>query len=162
MIILGIDPGSRITGYGVIEAKSQSLSYVTSGCIRMADKPLAERLVMLHRALDVIIAEYQPDQGSVEQVFMKEHAGSALILGHARGVILLTLATAQIPIAEYAPRKVKQAIVGKGGADKVQVGHMVRVLLNLSAVPQVDAADALSVAICHAHHFSHLASPHHN
>lgn len=152
MIILGVDPGSRITGYGLIERSGSELKYITSGCIRMGNHPLDQRLLMLHRALKDLIAEYQPDTAAVEQVFMHAHPKSALVLGHARGAILVTLASLGTALAEYAPREVKLAVVGKGAAAKEQVGHMVRVLLNLSGTPQEDAADALGVAICHAHH----------
>ena len=150
--ILGIDPGSRITGYGLIEHRGRRSVHLVSGCIRAGtDRPLAERLTTIHRALTALIAEHRPDEMAVEQVFMHRNPDAAFKLGQARGVAILAGGLAGLPVSEYAPRSIKQAVVGKGGADKEQVQHMVSVLLNLHEKLQADAADALAVALCHGH-----------
>jgi crossover junction endodeoxyribonuclease RuvC len=149
--ILGVDPGSRITGYGIIDADGNHHRYITSGCIRVSGKTLAERLGMIFTGLHEVIAEHQPQQMAVEQVFMHRNADSALKLGQARGAAICAGVNHGLTLAEYAPREIKQAMVGRGGADKTQVQHMVRVLLNLTGLPQADAADALAVALCHSH-----------
>lgn len=146
-IILGIDPGSRVTGYGVIQSVNTHYTYLTSGCIRVAGS-MAERLQQIYRGLTGIIAEYQPEEAAIEQVFMHQNPGSALKLGQARGAAIV--AAQPRPVAEYSARQVKQAVVGYGAAKKDQVQQMVQVLLNLSGKPQADAADALAVALCHA------------
>ncbi len=148
-IILGIDPGSRITGYGVIRSDGQRHSYIASGTVVLREEALAQRLVKIFTAINQIILQYQPQQAAIEQVFMARNANSALKLGQARGAALVALAQ-HIPVAEYAARSIKQAVVGYGAADKEQIQHMVKLLLNLGQAPPADAADALAVAICHA------------
>ncbi len=148
-IILGIDPGSRITGFGVIETQGRTLGYVTSGCIRVKDGSLSERLQQIFDGLSEVIRKYKPTEAAIEQVFMSKNADSALKLGQARGVAIVAASSHALDVAEYSARQIKQAVVGHGGADKTQVQHMVTSLLNLSATPQADAADGLAVAICH-------------
>lgn len=148
-VIIGIDPGSHITGYGIISILRQQPVYVTSGCIRLGKVVLAERLGQIHSCLQQIINEYQPTQAAIEQVFMHRNANSALKLGQARGAAIVALANHELPVAEYSPRQIKQSVVGYGGADKTQVQHMVATLLKLEGTPQADAADALAVALCH-------------
>ncbi len=150
--ILGVDPGSRKTGYGLIENSGNRIRHLASGCIRLnAKHPLSDRLSMLSRELEQLIEEFGPDCGAVEKVFFAKNAQSALTLGHARGVILLKFSERHLPIHEYQALKVKQTVVGVGRADKDQVQHMVRILLNLQNSLQEDEADALAVAITHAH-----------
>lgn len=150
-IILGVDPGSRITGYGIIRAEGRQMEYIDSGCIRVGEKPMAERLQTIFHSLALLIDEYRPEQFAIEQVFMARNPDSALKLGQARGAAIVSAANSGLPVYEYSARQVKQAVVGKGGADKSQVQHMVQVLLKLARQPQADAADALGVALCHAH-----------
>lgn len=149
--ILGIDPGSRITGYGVIDADGNRGVYVASGCVRLDAGALPERLKALFDSLCTIVATYRPDEMAIEQVFVHRNADSALKLGQARGAAICAGLSRELPVAEYAPREIKQAVVGRGAAAKQQVQHMVRVLLSLSDLPQADAADALAVALCHQH-----------
>lgn len=155
-IILGIDPGSRTTGYGVIKSEKNKQIYIDSGCIRTqtaaseADS-IADRLKIIFAGVSEIIRLYKPDQFSIEQVFMARNADSALKLGQARGAAIVAAVSNDIPVFEYSARQIKQAVVGKGAADKAQVQHMVCYLLNLPAAPQADAADALAAALCHAH-----------
>ncbi|AXT37463.1 crossover junction endodeoxyribonuclease RuvC [Alteromonas sp. BL110] len=151
MVILGIDPGSRITGYGIIARKQGKLVYVASGCIRVGTTDLPSRLANIFTGVGDIIRQYKPEQFAIEQVFMAKNPDSALKLGQARGAAIVAATQAQLPVAEYSARQIKQSVVGKGGADKTQVQHMVKHLLNLSGTPQADAADALAVALCHAH-----------
>ncbi len=148
--ILGIDPGSRITGYGIIRSDGHKHLYVTSGRLILQADSLPERLAQIHTAISSIIREYQPLESAVEQVFMAKNANSALKLGHARGAAIVALAGAGLSVAEYSARSIKQCLVGYGAAGKEQVQHMVKLLLQLSGTPAVDAADALAVAICHA------------
>ncbi len=155
-IILGIDPGSRITGYGVIQLKGSKPIYLTSGCIRIAEHSVNKRLHYIYRGLSEIIAIYQPHEVAIEQIFMHQNANSALKLGQARGAAIVAIADR--PLAEYSARQIKQAVVGYGAARKEQVQQMIQVLLNLSGNPQADAADALAIAICHAHSRQGLAS----
>ncbi|MAD52959.1 MULTISPECIES: crossover junction endodeoxyribonuclease RuvC [Idiomarina] len=155
-VILGIDPGSRLTGFGVIQQQGRHLSYIASGCIRATGTTaqplsLAEKLKRIHNSVVELITQYQPDEFAIEQVFMARNPDSALKLGQARGAAIVAAACADLPVAEYSARQIKQAVVGNGGADKTQVQHMVMALLNLSKSPQADAADALAVALCHAH-----------
>lgn len=150
-LILGIDPGSRRTGFGVIRAEGSRLSYVASGVIRIGETALPERLKTIFDSLQEVLARYQPEEVAVENVFMAKSAGSALKLGQARGAAITAVVSHALPVAEYEARKVKQSVVGTGAATKIQVQHMVKVLLNLQGDPQEDAADALAVAICHAH-----------
>ena len=150
--ILGIDPGSRKTGYGLIENTGNRIRHLASGCIRLnAKHPLSDRLSILSRELEQLIEEFRPDCGVVEKIFFAKNAQSALTLGHARGVILLKFSERNLPIHEYQTLKIKQTVVGVGRADKDQVQHMVKILLNLQNKLQEDEADALAVAITHAH-----------
>jgi len=153
--ILGIDPGSRITGYGIIDSDGQRSVHVASGCIRTADSGLPARLQVIFRGVQQLMVEYRPAAVAVEQVFMARNADSALKLGQARAAaICATFEAGAGPgaeVHEYAARAIKQAIVGIGHADKAQVSHMVAVLLNHREALQVDASDALAVALCHAH-----------
>ncbi|NVK41662.1 MAG: crossover junction endodeoxyribonuclease RuvC [Oceanospirillaceae bacterium] len=151
MLILGIDPGSRVTGYGVINLVGSRNEYVASGCIRIRGEELAERLQQVYAGVSEIIETYCPQEMAIEQVFMARNADSALKLGQARGVAIVAGSNRELPVYEYAARKVKQSVVGNGGADKVQVQHMVAHLLKLPGLPQADAADALAIALCHAH-----------
>jgi crossover junction endodeoxyribonuclease RuvC len=157
-LILGIDPGSRVTGFGLVRAEGARLRYVTSGCIRLdtaAEMPLRLRQIFEH--MGEILDAHSPDEMAVEQVFMAKSAGSALKLGQARGVAIVSAARRGIPVFEYSATRIKQAVVGTGRAEKGQVQHMVRALLALPAPPQADAADALAVALCHAHTRASLA-----
>ncbi len=151
-IILGIDPGSQVTGYGVINIHKGKARYVASGCIRVEKVEHATRLRHIFVDLREVIEQYRPNHAAIEQIFMHKNPNSALKLGQARGAALVAVALADIPVEEYTPRLVKQMIVGYGAAEKHQVQHMVQVLLELSGKPQEDAADALAIALCHAHH----------
>ena len=150
-IILGIDPGSLITGYGVISIAGNKLTYLDSGCIRVAGKELPQRLQQIYRDIRKIMEQFHPGEAAIEQVFMQQNAGSALKLGQARGAAIVAILADNIPLGEYSARQVKQAVVGYGAAAKTQVQQMVKTMLNLSKIPQADAADALAIAICHAH-----------
>ncbi len=149
--ILGIDPGSRITGYGLIDQTSAGLEYISSGCVRVDADSFPERLKRIFDGIATVVRDYQPDQLAIEQVFMHRNADSALKLGQARGAAICAVFAFDIPVYEYAARQVKQALVGKGNADKGQVQHMVKVLLRLQGELQIDAGDALGVALCHIH-----------
>ena len=150
MIVLGIDPGSYLTGYGVIRKHNNRLYYIASGCIRLTDKDMPVKLLKLHQAILQLIDTYDPSDFVIEKVFVKKNVDSALKLGQARGVILAAMATQfQNNINEYSPRLVKKAITGYGAAEKSQVQLMVKSLLSLQDLPQEDAADALALAICH-------------
>lgn len=147
--VLGIDPGSRATGYGLVDARSGTLSFVACGCIRTSGASVPDRLGEIHDGVRRLIADYGPDLAAIEQVFVARSVSSALKLGQARGAALSALVAAGLGVSEYAPRRVKQAVTGTGAASKPQVQHMVRLLLNLPAAPGADAADALAIAICH-------------
>lgn len=149
--ILGIDPGSRSTGYGVIDSTRQTHRHITSGCIRTENKAFPIRLGEIFTHLRTIITDTQPSHIAIEQVFVAKNAGAALKLGQARGAAITAAVTLQLPIYEYAPRAVKQALVGSGAADKSQVQHMVQLLLNHSHKMGLDESDALAIALCHAH-----------
>jgi len=150
MIVLGVDPGSHATGYGVI-ATGPVARMLAGGVIRAGRAAaLPERLLTIHRELAAVIAEHRPDAMAVEDLFNARNPRSSLILGHARGVILLTGADAGLPVAEYAPREVKQALTGNGAAAKEQVRFMVMRLLRLKSEPPLDQSDALAVALAHA------------
>ncbi len=150
-LILGIDPGSRVTGFGIINAVGSRLEYVTSGCIRLPDDDLPSRLKRIFDDLCEIIEKFVPQEMAIEQVFMAQNAGSALKLGQARGAAIVAGVHHSLPVAEYSARRIKQSVVGTGTAAKAQVQHMVTILLNLPSSPQEDAADALAAALCHAH-----------
>jgi len=151
MRILGIDPGSRFTGYGVIEVEGDRARLVRQGVIRTGDGEFAERLGVIFAGLRDLIRDCRPTEVAIENVFVSRNAASALKLGQARGAAVCAAISQGLTVAEYSPRSVKQAIVGRGGADKVQVQHMVCVLLRLDESPAEDAADALAVALCHQH-----------
>jgi crossover junction endodeoxyribonuclease RuvC len=151
-MILGVDPGSRVTGFGLVRAEAGRLRYVASGCIRLdGNSAMPLRLRQIFEDMSEIIEAHAPVEMAVEQVFMAKSAGSALKLGQARGVAIVAAARRGIPVFEYSATRIKQSVVGTGRADKTQVQHMVRALLALPAAPQADAADALAVALCHAH-----------
>jgi crossover junction endodeoxyribonuclease RuvC len=150
-IILGIDPGSLITGYGIIQALPQGNRYVASGCIKTSKDHPGQHLQQIFTGLSEIIATYQPTEVGIEQIFMHRNPGSAIKLGEARGVAIVAAAVHYLPIAEYSARQIKQSVVGYGAANKEQVQQMVKYLLQLKGVPQADAADALAVALCHGH-----------
>ena len=150
-LILGIDPGSRHTGYGLVRQSGGSLSYVGCGTVSTLSQDIPSRLVEIFSSLSVVVAEHDPAEAAAEQVSMARTADSALKLGQARGDALCALVQGGVPVFEYSARQVKQALVGKGSAEKYQVAQMVRYLLKLDKVPQADAADALAIAICHAH-----------
>ena len=150
--ILGIDPGLRVTGFGVIELHGKQLVYVASGCIKSNDKEsLPERIKTLFAGISEVIATYAPNQAAVEKVFVNVNPQSTLLLGQARGAALSALVHGDLPVAEYTALQVKQAVVGQGKATKDQVQQMVIRLLNLAGAPTADAADALACAIAHAH-----------
>ncbi len=151
MRILGIDPGLRVTGFGVIEKTGQRLAYVASGCIRTPAGELPQRLKSIVEGLNEVIAAYFPDQAAVEKVFVNVNPQSTLLLGQARGAAICAAIMKDLPVAEYTALQVKQAVVGRGKAAKEQVQEMVKRLLHLEGDPQADAADALACAICHAH-----------
>lgn len=153
MRVLGVDPGSIKSGYGIIDEQNRQLVVVEYGVIRTTSKaPLAQRLLEISDRLQHLIAQFQPHVLAIEDIFFAKNAKSALKLGQSRGVILLTAARAGLEIAEYTPLEVKQSVVGYGRADKVQVQHMVKALLQLREIPKPDdAADALAIAICHHH-----------
>ncbi len=151
-VVLGIDPGSRCTGFGVIEVTGATLRYIASGIIRLPEKTaLPERLGIIFQGVSEVIATYCPQQMAVEEVFFARDPRAALRLGQARGAAVVAGVMGELEIAEYSARTVKQAVVGTGAANKEQIQHMVMRLLKLPAAPAEDAADALAVAICHAH-----------
>jgi crossover junction endodeoxyribonuclease RuvC len=153
VLVLGIDPGTAITGYGLVHEQDDGLSLVECGVVTTpSSQPLPERLKMIYRGLSDVVRRFEPEEAAVEELFFSRNARTALSVGQARGVALLALADAGLPIYEYKPLEVKQAVAGYGGADKRQVQEMVRMLLNLERVPQPDdAADAVAVAVCHIH-----------
>ena len=153
MRVLGLDPGLRHTGWGVIDVAGNRLCHVADGVVSApVDLPLSERLVVLFRQVGEVIARFAPDEAAVEETFVNKNAASTLKLGVARGVVLLAPAERGLPVAEYSANLVKKSVVGAGHAEKEQVQMMVRRLLPGCAIEQPDAADALAVAICHAHH----------
>ncbi len=149
--ILGVDPGSRVTGYGIIDFARNRTVHVESGCITVTGDDLAGKLRVIFSALTSLVERYRPTEMVVEQVFVHRNAGSALKLGQARGAAVLAGAMGALPVFEYAPRAIKQAITGTGTATKEQMQHMIKILLRLPKPPPADAADALAVALCHAH-----------
>ena len=156
-LILGIDPGSRKTGYGLIQAQGSKYEYVSSGVIRIPETLLLpERLKVIFDSVSELIYTHIPQEFAIENVFMAKSAGSALKLGQARGAAIVAAVHQDLPVSEYEARKVKQSVVGTGAADKLQVQHMVKTLLKLPQTPQEDAADALAVAICHANTQNHM------
>ena len=149
--ILGIDPGSRRTGYGVIDVAGSKIAYISSGIIRLPEKSLPDRLKIIFDGVSEIIEQYHPQHMGIEEVFFAKDPRAALKLGQARGAAIVAGVNAGLPVGEYSARSVKQAVVGTGAADKHQVQVMIKQLLKLSQSPSEDAADALAVAICHAH-----------
>jgi crossover junction endodeoxyribonuclease RuvC len=147
-VIIGIDPGSRRTGYGVIRLSGNRHQYVTSGYLNLMPYPACERLRQIYLKLQQIILSYQPHEAAIEQVFMQANPNSALKLGQARGAAIVAFT---IPVVEYSARQIKKSVVGHGAANKEQVQYMVKRLLNLQGELQEDAADALAIALCHAH-----------
>ena len=155
MRILGIDPGSRITGYGVIQAQSTQLALLACGTIRTgAETDFSKRLLVIFTDLREVIQAHKPDVAAVEEIFLNRNPSSTLKLGHARGVAMIAALQSGIEVFDYTALRVKQAVAGYGKAEKSQVQYMVRTLLGLNAAPSSDAADALAVAICHAHHLA--------
>jgi len=150
--ILGLDPGSRITGYGVVDAGSQGVRYVASGCIRVGQGEMAGRLLEIHRHVSEIVSSYAPAEIAIERIFMARNPDSALKLGQARGAALCGACHTGAPVFEYAPRAVKQTVTGTGGAEKAQVMQMIKSLLSIEGRLSADAADALAIAVCHAQH----------
>ncbi len=151
--ILGIDPGSRLTGFGIIEIESRRIVYVASGCIRTQETGLDGRLREIFEGVGEVLKEYRPEVMAIETVFVRHNVASALKLGQARGAAICAVATRGVPCHEYSPTQIKQAVVGRGNAAKAQVQHMIRSLLALPSMPQADACDALACALCHAHHW---------
>jgi crossover junction endodeoxyribonuclease RuvC len=149
--ILGIDPGSRYTGYGVIDCVGGKSRHVASGRINACDGEMPQRLLKILEALDALIAEHRPAEVALEEVFVSKNVMSALVLGQARGAAICAVARAGLPLSEYAATQVKMALTGSGRAEKQQVQHMVKVLLNLREALVADASDALGVALTHAH-----------
>ncbi|MBF7083515.1 crossover junction endodeoxyribonuclease RuvC [Desulfallas sp. Bu1-1] len=160
MRILGVDPGIAITGYGIVEFNGNKFYPVTYGCFRSAaDKPLYLRLYQLFNELDGLIVKYQPQCLAVEELFFNRNVRTAMVVGQARGIVLLAAARAGIEVYEYTPLQVKQAVAGHGRAEKKQIQYMVRVILNLAEIPRPDdVADALAVAVCHGNNCSGLGA----
>jgi len=154
MIILGIDPGSRITGFGLIDNQASRIDYIDSGHIKVSGDSLPQRLGFIFAAIDDVIRKHQAQQMSIENVFMARNADSALKLGQARGAAICAAHQAGLEISEYAPREIKQSIVGSGAASKEQVQHMVQRLLGIRKELQADEADGLAIAICHAQFYA--------
>lgn len=151
--IIGIDPGSVITGYGVIEHAGRDTKFLACGGIKITGENIGEKMRCVFDSITQVVQQWQPEEAAIEQVFLARNADSALKLGQARGAALVALATNDLPITEYTAKRVKQAVVGKGGATKDQVQHMVTMLLNLKQQKlQADAADALAIALCHSQH----------
>jgi crossover junction endodeoxyribonuclease RuvC len=156
--IIGIDPGLRRTGWGVVETLGNSLRFIAAGTVTSDDKAdLAQRLCQLHDGIGAVLVEHAPDEAAVEQTFVNTNAASTLKLGQARGIAMLVPARAGLVVAEYAPNAVKKAVIGVGHGDKKQVQMMLRVLMPRAVFDGDDAADALAIAICHAHHRQSLA-----
>jgi crossover junction endodeoxyribonuclease RuvC len=151
--IIGLDPGLRNTGWGVIESGGSRLVYVADGSVHSnADDELATRLLQIHEQIVRVLTEFAPDEAAIEETFVNKDARATLKLGQARGVVMLAPATLKIPVAEYAPNVIKKSVVGAGHAEKDQVKHMVKLLLPKAQMKTADSIDALAIAICHAHH----------
>lgn len=151
MIILGIDPGSRITGYGIIEVNGSRHTCLNCGTLRIHEDNFAMQLAKIFRGITELITTFQPQEMAIEKVFVKCNVDSALKLGQARGAAIVAAAHHDIPVFEYSPRQIKKAVVGYGAAAKNQIQHMMKILLRLSKEPSQDAADALAIAVCHSH-----------
>jgi crossover junction endodeoxyribonuclease RuvC len=151
--IIGIDPGLRNTGWGIIESEGSRLTYVADGSVHSnADDKLAVRLLQIHEQIVHVLKEFAPDEAAIEETFVNKDARATLKLGQARGAVMLAPASLKISVSEYAPNVIKKSVVGAGHADKDQVKHMVRVLLPKAEMTSADSVDALAIAICHAHH----------
>jgi crossover junction endodeoxyribonuclease RuvC len=151
--IIGLDPGLRNTGWGIIEAEGTRLIYVADGAVHSEpNAPLAERLLQIHSQVLAVLKEFAPDEAAIEETFVNSDARATLKLGQARGAVMLAPAAMGIPVGEYAPNQIKKSVVGAGHAEKQQVKHMVKVLLPKAALKTADSTDALAIAICHAHH----------
>ncbi len=150
--IMGIDPGSRVTGYGILDSDGFRHSYVASGYIPIKGDELPQRLGLIFQEISAVIAEWQPELVAIEQVFVNRNVDSALKLGQARGAAICAAVQSGLSVGEYTPRAIKKAVTGTGGADKQQIQHMMQLLLGLEAKPQSDEADALAIAVCHANH----------
>lgn len=150
-VILGIDPGSRFTGFGVIKVENKKAYFLTAGVIPLKNKTLADKLQQIFDSLTTCIETYHPNEAAYESLFMHKNAQSALKLGHARGAAMVAATNHGIDVYEYTAKQIKQSVVGYGAADKSQVQHMVKCLLSLGKAPAEDAADALACALCHAH-----------
>ncbi len=148
-LVLGIDPGSRRTGYGLLAVRERSVEYVASGCIKAEIGDMPQRLGIIYRGVSELIGQFNPTELAIEEVFLAKNASSALKLGQARGVAIAAAVAGELPVHEYAAKRVKQSLVGTGRGSKEQVAHMVRILLKLPGAPQADAADALAIALCH-------------
>jgi crossover junction endodeoxyribonuclease RuvC len=154
MLLLGLDPGLRNTGWGVIEADANRLRHVANGVVRSGSGLLADRLLRLHQGLTEVVGGFQLDGAAVEETFVNMNGKATLKLGQARGIVMLVPAQAGLPVAEYPANTIKKSVVGFGHADKTQIGHMISMLLPGADVETPDAADALAVAVCHAHHMA--------
>ena len=152
MRVIGIDPGLRNLGWGVISVAGSRITHVANGVCKSEGKDLAQRLLSLHVQLTLVFAEFEPDAAAIEQTFVNKDGAGTLKLGQARGIAMLVPAQAGLPVGEYAPNTVKKTVVGVGHADKAQINHMVRMQLPGIDIAGPDAADALAIAICHAHH----------
>jgi crossover junction endodeoxyribonuclease RuvC len=151
--IIGIDPGLRHTGWGIIEAEGSRLSYVADGTVHsVTEDDLATRLLQIHQQILAVLNEFKPDEAAIEETFVNKDARATLKLGQARGVVMLAPVLLKIPVAEYAPNVIKKTVVGNGHAEKDQVKHMVKILLPRAELKTADSVDALAIAICHAHH----------
>lgn len=151
--IVGLDPGLRNTGWGVIESEGSRLIYVADGAVHSdADATLATRLLQINMQIIRVLNEFKPDEAAIEETFVNTDARATLKLGQARGVVMLAPASLGLPVAEYAPNTVKKSVVGAGHAEKKQVKHMVKLLLPKAVMKTADSVDALAIAICHAHH----------
>ena len=154
--IIGIDPGLRHTGWGIIEAEGTRLSYVSDGAVHsVTEDDLATRLLQIHQQIMAVLNEFQPDEAAIEETFVNKDARATLKLGQARGVVMLAPVLLKIPVAEYAPNVIKKSVVGNGHAEKDQVKHMVKILLPRAVMKTADSIDALAIAICHAQHRGH-------
>ena len=150
--IIGIDPGSRITGYGILDTDGFRHTYITSGHISIKGDELPQRLGMIFKEVAKVIEQWQPDSMAIEQVFVNRNVDSALKLGQARGAAICAGVNAELSVGEYTPRTIKKAVVGTGAAEKQQIQQMMQMLLGLKTRPQSDEADALAIAMCHANH----------
>lgn len=157
MIVLGIDPGTATTGYGLVKDSPQGAELVTYGVILTPKTaPMGERLIQIYEQVGILLREHRPDTAAVEKLFFQKNVSTAMTVGQARGVVMLALAQAKIDVGEYTPNEVKHAVAGYGSADKPQMQQMVRTLLNLREIPKPDdAADALAIAICHLHSYKY-------